>query len=65
MYKHSSRYTFGQDVYHVVTKAHGRVFGITLKENSMPTYTVIFEDDIRDIDCLESELASEIPTPIV
>ena len=35
MHLHKTKYSFGFEVYHVVTKVRGIVFGIILRENSL------------------------------
>jgi hypothetical protein len=60
-YKHSSRWSFGDTIWHKVTKDKGMIVAIHLRNNSPPNYGVIWEDDREDKCHMEFELTDVEP----
>lgn len=58
-YKHHTRWTFGNIVWHRVTKDKGMIVGINLRHSAPASYSVVFEDSRADCVCLELELTDE------
>jgi hypothetical protein len=63
-YKHFSRWSFGDEVWHKATKDKGIIIGIILRPDSAANYIVVFEDSRVEANCLEFELTDEQPTSI-
>lgn len=63
-YKHFSRWSFGDTVWHKTTRDKGLVIAIHLRPNSAPNYSVVFEDSRAESTYLEFELTDEQPTAV-
>lgn len=63
-HKHHTRWSFGQIVWHKITKDQGMVVGVLLRPNSASSYIVIFDDSRNEDECLEFELTDEQPSPV-
>ncbi len=63
-YKHSSRWNFGDVVWHKSTKDKGLIVEIIIKPNSAASYAVCFEDSRNEDLCAEFELTDEMPVGI-
>lgn len=61
-YKHSTKWSFGNEIWHKVTGDRGLIMGISLRPDSAPYYRVVFEDSREDTSCMEFELTDEKPT---
>jgi hypothetical protein len=59
MFLHKTKWSFGTAVWHKVTGDAGIVFGILLQENCAARYMVVFADNRKTDECLESELQDE------
>lgn len=63
-HKHSTRWGFGDVLWHKATGDKGMVMGIILRPQSVALYVVVFADDVSDKTCLEFELTEEQPTTV-
>lgn len=63
-YKHSTRWSFGDVIWHKVTKDKGIIFGIQLRHGDEPRYLVVFEDSRSEACCVEFELTEEEQTKV-
>lgn len=62
-YKHSSRWSFGDTVWHKSTKDKGIIIAIHLRPGCAANYSVVFEDNRNEATFLEFELTDEQPAP--
>lgn len=63
-HKHSTRWGFGEILYHKMTEDKGMVTGIILRQNSPPMYALVFSGDVGEKNCFEMELTEEQPTAV-
>jgi len=63
-HKHSTRWGFGETLYHKMTGGKGMVTGIILRHNAPPIYGMVFSDDVSEKNCYEFELTEEQPTVV-
>lgn len=63
-HKHSTRWSFGDILWHKVTEEKGMVTGIILREQSPPMYALVFTGDVGEKNCYEMELVESQPTAI-
>lgn len=58
-HKHSSRWTFGDSLWHKVTGDKGLVVGVELRPQSSAAYFIIFSDSRMEDSCNEFELTDQ------
>lgn len=64
-HKHSTRWSFGDVLYHRLSGERGMVVGLQLRPSSTPVYLMVFEDEIADEKrCMEIELTESQPTAV-
>jgi hypothetical protein len=63
-HKHSSRWGFGDVLYHKMTGDKGMVTAIILRHQSPPLYGLVFTNDVGEKNCYEMELTEEQPTTV-
>lgn len=60
-YKHFTKWSFGDHVYHKTTGDKGMIVGIQLRHQSEPRYLMVFENSRVEDSCLQFELTEEQP----